>query len=381
MQSKRILTEELVKRENQYSFYKYLGILPNPDRILRSGGKSIQTFRELKNDPHVWSCIQSRKSGLLSLENRIIPNSVSSSILKELENILDDIDLNQVFRDILEAPLFGYQPMEILWDLSAGSRKYFPKQIIAKPQEWFAYDSSGNFRYKTFGSREGEIVPPMKIINVQYESSYLNPYGESLLAKCFWPVTFKNGGLRFWVNFMEKYGMPLLLGQYTRGATFEESGRLAEELANMTEDAVIVAPSDIKIEMKEAVRSTSVSLYKELINNCNAEISKALLSQTLTTEIVTGSYAAAETHFKIRREVILSDIRLVESVMNTVLKYIMDLNYQENNYPKFEIIMNDAENYQKVDRDIKLVQSGCLKLTKQYWMETYGFKEEEIVNS
>jgi phage gp29-like protein len=44
-------------------------------------------------------------------------------------------------------------------------------------------------------------------------------------------VIFKNGGLKFWVNFSEKYGMPILMGQYNRGATSEEIEKLAQELA------------------------------------------------------------------------------------------------------------------------------------------------------
>ena len=118
----------------------------------------------------------------------------------------------------------------------------------------------------------------MKIINVQFESSYMNPYGNSLLAKCYWPLKFKNGGLRFWVNFTEKYGMPMLVGQYSRGASQDEVQKLADSLNNMTQDAIIVTPMDVKVEMKEAVKSTSVELYRELIKHCNAEISKAILS-------------------------------------------------------------------------------------------------------
>ncbi|MFH1049311.1 MAG: DUF935 family protein [bacterium] len=379
MQNKKYLISELITREMQSPYSKFIGMLPNPDRVLRRTGKTIEAYRELKNDPHVWSCIQSRKSGTLSLETRIVQNKADSKVVKDVEEILKALDIQQIIRDILEAPLFGYQPIEIIWEITEGNRKYIvPKSLIAKPQEWFFFDSEGKLRYRIPGVSEGEIIPDMKIICARYESSYLNPYGESLLSKCYWPVTFKNGGLRFWVNFTEKYGMPFLLGQYTRGASREEIETLAQELANMTEDAVIVSPMDIKLELHEAVKSTSVELYRELIKYCNAEISKAILSQTLTTELDMGSYAAAETHFKVRREVILSDIRLVESVFDELISYIVRLNFPNSIPPKFNVIISDAENLQKVERDLKLAQTGMLKFTKKYWMENYGFKEEEI---
>ncbi len=373
------LTTELITRESYNALLGYIGLLPNPDKVLKNTGKTIEAYRELKNDPHVWSCVQSRKSGLLSWDYSIMQYGASSSIANELENIFADIDLQQIERDILEAPLFGYQPMEIVWKTTSGNKRYLvPEKIIAKPQEWFFYDSNGKLRYRKSGEPKGIEPPPMKILNVQYEASYMNPYGNALLGKCYWPVTFKNGAIRFWVNFMEKYGMPILLGQFTRGATFEESQKLADELANMTEDSVIVTPGDIKIEMHEAARSTSIALYKEIIKHCNSEISKAILSQTLTTEMETGSYAASQTHFKVRREVILSDMRLVESVFNNVIGYIVDLNFGNKVYPKFELIMNDEVNIDKVERDLKLSQTGSVRFTKQYWLNNYGFKEEEI---
>ena len=379
MQNPKFLTSEFVTRDSQNSLFRFLNILPNPDKILRNTGKTIEVYRELKNDPHVWSCIQSRKSGLLSLEFNIAQNNSPNAIVKEITQIIQDLDLQQIERDILEAPLFGYQPLEIIWELSKGQRKYIlPSVIVAKPQEWFFFDNQGSLKFRKSGEPKGVEPPPMKIINVQYEPAFLNPYGQSLLSKCYWPVTFKNGGLRFWVNFTEKYGMPILLGQYTRGASFDESQRLADELARLTEDAVIVAPSDINIQLHEAVRTSSVNLYKELIKHCNSEISKAILSQTLTTELDMGSYAASQTHYKVRREVILSDIRLVESVINKIIKFIVELNFGVYPSPKFNIIMNDSENTQKVDRDLKISQTGTVKFTKSYWMNNYGLKEDEI---
>lgn len=378
MISKNILNE-LVVRENQDFYYRIMNYLPNPDKILRKTGKTIEAYRDLKNDPHVWSCIQSRKSGLLGLEYTIAQNNSSQEVVKFIEEIFSSLDITQIQRDILEAPLFGYQPMEIIWTQTKGLKQYFvPQEIIAKPQEWFFFDLNGRLKFKKSGTPEGILAPPKKILNIQYEPSYLNPYGHSLLSKCYWAVTFKNGSIKFWVNFAEKYGMPLILGHYTRGASSEEIQKLADVLADMAEDSVIVSPSDIKIEMQEAVRNSSIILYKELIKFCNSEISKAILSQTLTTEIEMGSLAASQTHFKVRKEVILSDIKLVERVMNLLIKWIVELNFGMVTFPSYKIILNDSDNMQKIERDLKISQTGTVKLTKKYWMNSYGFNEDEI---
>lgn len=356
----------------------FLGSLPNPNTMLGRRGLNYENLRKLKDDPHVWSSIQSRKSGISQLEHIISPNGVAEHIVNKIKETLSKLDLKRLFKDILDAPLYGFQPLEIIWEVRGQSIKHIlPSEVKAKPQEWFEYDNKGKLRFSQGISENGKITKN-KIINVEYESTYLNPYGQSLLAKCYWPVTFKNGALRFWVNFAEKYGMPILTGKYTRGATQEETQILADELANMAEDAVIVMPSDIELKFHEANRDSSIELYRQLIKFSNNEISKAILSQTLTTEIGNGSLAAAETHYRIRQQVIRQDAGLIESAINQLINMIVDLNYRSDKYPQFRFILNDSENTDRAERDIKLVSSGQIKFSKEYWKNTYGFKEDEF---
>lgn len=341
MKYQEILTNEVITRDMINSVYKMMNALPNPDKILRKSGNSIEAYRDLLQDPHVWSCLQSRKSGLLSLRWLIESNGASAQVVHEIESMLSNLDIHKIAREALEAPLFGFQPMEIIWKITDSGRKMIvPADIKAKPQEWFFFNQDGQLCYRKSGEPKGVIPPPAKILNVQYEASYSNPYGQSLLAKCWWPVKLKNSDLKYWINFTEKYGMPVLIGQYTRGNTTDEAEKLIEALNNVHEDSVLVAPSDIKIEFKEAVRNSSSALYKDLIKFCNNEISKAILSQTLTTELEMGSYAASQTHFRVRREVILSDVRLVEGVMDKLIRHIVDFNFRKP-YPKFRFIMEE----------------------------------------
>ena len=81
MINKKYLISELITREMQSPYSRFIGMLPNPDRVLRRTGKTVEAYRELKNDPHVWSCIQSRKSGTLSLETRIVQNKADSMLI------------------------------------------------------------------------------------------------------------------------------------------------------------------------------------------------------------------------------------------------------------------------------------------------------------
>ena len=368
------LFKSIINDKNLFSFIND-NMLPNPDRVLSLTGRTYEAYRELKYDAHVWSCLQSRKSGLLNLDYSI--SGSSEKINNDVSKMLAKLDLKSVFRSVLESLFFGFQPIEIIWNRSGGKNKYiYPEQLVPKPQEWFTFDQEGKLMLKN-----KEHIPNYKVLCPVYEGSGMNPYGEALLGRCYWYVKFKKGGLKMWINFIEKFGMPVLIGKFQRGSNEEESRELLDKLSDMAEDSVLVAPADIDIEIKDNQKQISSDIYLQLIKHCNSEISKALLSQTLTTELDMGSYAAAQTHYRIRREVINSDAGIVEKTMNELIEYMVKLNFGQNIPPKFNFLITDSENTGKFERDLKLHSSNAVKFTQKYWKKTYGFKNEDIKNT
>lgn len=361
------LFKEFMKLRDSSSFNIWGDILPNPDRVFRASGNSYSKYRELLNDAHLWSCVQSRKSGSLS-----IPYYFKGERAELMNEIFADIDVKSFMEDVLDSLLYGFQPIEIYWKSDRGY--IIPEKLIAKPQEAFLVDKENKMVFKK--SKGFAELPKYKFLDIRYRASFDNPYGDALLSKCYWPLQFKKGSIRFWVNFMEKYGMPLVLGQFKRGAGDEEAENLAQVLASMSEDSVIVTPDDIDIRMEEPHRYSSVRLYNEMIKLCNTEISKAILSQTLTTEVGTGSKAAADTHFKIRAELIKSDMRLIENVFDLLLQNIEEINFNDGKRTKFLFRKDLLEDKALPDKEL-LSMSG-IRLSKEYFKRVYELNDEDF---
>lgn len=337
MKTHNYLFTELISDTISNNF-NYLGYLPNPDKIINQNGNNFDVLRELRNDPHLWACIQSRKSGSMIYDYEINSNHITENIQTEIENLINFIDKESLYSDILDAIFFGFQPIEIVWNDKYNSNGLlYPKRFDALPQEHFVIDKNGDIFIKDNIHFGGKIkLPKHKILNIRHEYNYSNIYGTPLLSKCYWSVKFKNGGLKLWVAFMEKYGMPLIMGKVRRGASDAESQKLLDELSSMSEDAVIITPSDVEINLHEASRSSSADLYNDMIKYCNSEISKVILSQTLTTEINTGSYAASQTHNDIRKDVLKKDIRLIEKTINQIINIFLEVNAAKLNLKQKE---------------------------------------------
>lgn len=374
--TKKSLSEEIATRQRSLNFYSLCNILPDPDIVLRRQGKDIKIYRELLCDPHVTACVQSRKAGVLSLEWEIARGIEKDKNIELLSNLLKKLDIYKLINDILDSVLWGFQPIEVIWEKSGNL--ILPTELKAKPTEWFCYDADNNLRFKTKQNYFGELLPPKKFLCPQYNASYDNPYGDRILSKVFWQVVFKKGGLKFWAIFTEKYGMPHIIGKHPRGASQEETNTLADMLERMIQDAIAVIPDDSSVEIKEADKSSSAEIFEKLIDKMNAEISKAIIGQTLTTEIgSTGSYAASNTHFQVRQDIIDSDRKLVEKTINQLLRWIYELNFINAEIPEFELYEEEDIDLDLAQRDKTLSESG-VQFSKKYFIKNYGLEDEDF---
>ena len=355
--------------------------LPDPDPILRKVNRDIAAYKELRSDPKVSACIEQRKAGTLSLEWGLTPeddqgeDKVQNERKTRVERCLNDLDMPKIISGILEASLWGYQPLEIMWELRDGLT--LPKDIVAKPPEWFVFNYEGKLKFKSIEYPMGEDLPERKFLLAQHQATYANPYGQKILPLCFWPVTFKKGGWRWWVQFTEKFGSPMLIGKYPRGISDKEQDDLKDALDRLFQQAVASVPNDTAIETITS-GSADGAQHKLLIDQCNNEIALAILGQTLTTEIgANGSYAAAKTHSDVKQEIVDGDKRMVEKCLQQLVDWIYELNWENGRPPKFSMWAEEDVDRNLAERDRVLTATG-VRFTKSYFQRVYGFQDDDF---
>lgn len=372
------LTDEIASRKRSPDFSAIGGMLANPDPVLKKLGKDITVYKELSVEPHVGACILSRKSAVTSLFWEIGRGEEKTKEIEIVENRLKKLDVHKITREILDAPLYGYKPLEVIWENSEGL--WLPASITGKPPQWFCFDEDNQLRFKSKNNWKGELLPEKKFLCPSYDADYENPYGKPELSKVFWSVAFKKGGWQFWVVFVEKYGMPVLLGKHPPGAPREEINKLTIALENAVRDAVIVISENSNVDLIESpFKASSTGTYKELHDTCNSEISKAILGQTLTTEAGDkGARSLGEVHEDVKDDITDSDQRLTEGTFNKLMEWVWDLNFS-GEPPKFSMWKEEGiEREQKLaNRDKTLSEAGA-KFTKKYFMKTYKFNDEDV---
>jgi len=383
LDDRKSLSTEIAARSRSLDWMGIWALLPDPDPVLQKTGQDVAVYRKLLSDPHVWSCYQSRKSGTLSCEwkiNEAKEGSVrqNKNGYKIIENLMESLDIYQTITDMLEAPFYGMAPLEVIWKSAENS--WLPERIEGKPPEWFAFDPENKLRFLSMDNMtDGEEIPDYKFLLPRHHASYQNPYGERVLSKCFWPVVFKKAGFKFWAVFTEKYGMPWLIGKVPRSTNETERGALLSRLTSMVQDAVAVINDDESVDITEAAgKSASADIYEKLISVSNREISKAILGQTLTTELDKGgSFAATKEHMEVRADLVDQDKRMISQAFHILFSWIIEFNAQGAAVPEFAFFEEEDIQKDLAERDETLTKQG-VKFTKFYYQRIYNLQEKDF---
>ncbi len=243
-----------------------------------------------------------------------------------MEAAFAELDMPALVGGLWEAALFGYAVAEVMWESRGGF--ILPASVMAKPQEWFRFDSDGRLLFMALGSANGVPVPPKKFLLARQDATVTNPYGMADLARCFWPYTFKKGGLKFWLQFVEKYGSPKLVGKFDRNTSEKEQEDLLALLKSCVQDAVMVIPDDNSVEILRQDGSSlsgAAENYEAFLRHCRSEISIALLGQDQTTEADTN-HASATAGLEVTGDIRDADAGMVRQSIQELVRWIVALN-------------------------------------------------------
>ncbi len=370
------LAKEVATR-NVAEFVSGLDYLPNPDTILKNNGGNIKVYREMI-DAHLDAVKNKRFASITSRAWTIDGSKGDQKKAKFVEEYLWNIDLRNVISQMLEAIGFGYAVHEIVWNTVQTDQGtlILPTAIKDRKQEWFKFDSDSKLLLQTNDGSRREM-PERKFLVTRNRPTTANPYGNAVYSRCFWPLAFKKGGLKFWMLFVEKYGMPKAIGKVPPTATEKEQQDFLKMLVGLVRDAVAVIPQTGSVELLEA-GAANANPHKAIVDWADQAMSKAWLGETLTTEQTSsgGTQAMATVHNDVRADLALDDAAMIESSINQLIRWIYEINWpNEKEIPWMNIILPEDLQEARLNRDIKLTQLG-VKFNAQYITDIYGIDEK-----
>jgi phage gp29-like protein len=386
------LTSEIATRQFALGgFVGFFNWLPDPDPILRKSNIDQVVYKDLTSDSRCFAMETRRKNLTKHLDWEIDRGEgASEKEVKICQLALDTLSDNGFkMKDIISQSLnpigYGYSVFEIVWGNVNGY--FLPIKLEEKPREWFHFGSVNELRFRDAFNMNGIPVIGMgadpalaiKFILLQNDPSYENPYGQKTLARCFWPITFKRGGMKFYAQFIEKFGMPYIFGKLPRGAKPEDHDDLLNKLSNMVQDAVGTGPDDSSIELIETKGTGANDLHEKFINRCDNAISEAWLTNSLSTSIQkTGARASSQTGADtIESNIGEEDRDFPSALFDELFKRIIDINIGSGLYPIFRVFEEEKISVELAARDKSLFDTGW-RPKKDYFVENYNMDESQF---
>ena len=356
----------------------FFGLLPNPDPVLRAMGKNIAVYRNLLADPSVMGPRRRRIGALMEMQRGFdseLSKGTPARVLKACEAVFARLPINRIVRDWIDGAFMGYRVAEVMWGNEAGLVQ--PIDAIAKPSEWFGFEpDNGALHFRPRNSITGVAVPERKFVVVGKMRSWENPYGEPDLAACFWPVTFKRGGMKFWMTFTEKYGMPWAVGKLPRNASPADTNDLADKLDRMVRDAVAVVPDDSSVEFMGVSGSFNADLFERLLMFCRSEISIALLGNNQSVEMMSNK-ASATAGQQVEKDLRDDDAAMICDGFNQLVRWFCEVNYPGTVPPVYAFWDKEEVDEAQASRDEKLKRSGA-NFTNAYYKRTYKLEDGDL---
>lgn len=274
-----------------------------------------------ERDPHYLAVLGTRRRQISQLNITVEAADDSPEAeedAKLLREWLRRDELEDELFDMLDSVGKGFSVTEIVWETSES--QWMPQRLEYRLPAWFRYDQATGTKLQRRGD-DGQWLDleAAKFVVHQHQAKSGLPIRGGLARSAAWAWLFKHYGLKDWVRFVEAYGQPLRLGKFHKGSTPEERAILLRAVKNIASDAAAIIPVEMAIEFEGDDQAAARSeIYRDLLDYIDAQVSKVVLGQTLTTDTSEsggGAYALGRVHDEVRHDIERSDARQLAATL------------------------------------------------------------------
>lgn len=351
---------------------------PENDTVLVSKGgiENLKIYKELLRDDQVSAAWGQRRLALTKCEMVCEPgaeDAASKAAAEALQAELHEINWDDVTDKQLYAVFYGWSIAEIVWKPNGEAGRVSFDRIIVRERSRFRFDREQ--RLYLWRSNAGWVPMPDRKFWVLRSGGdhHDDPYGLGLANAVYWPVFFKRNDIKFWLVFLEKFGMPTVLAKMPAGQVDDplQRQKAIEMLRQISTDAGVVIPDNVVVELLEAAR-TGKADYADMYDKMDKAISKILVGQTMTVDDG-SSRAQAQVHAEVSETIVEADSDLLCGSFNDgPVKWWTEWNFPGAKPPRIYRHTAPPEDLnERAERDSKIKSLGY-EPTEKYILETYG---------
>lgn len=322
------------------------------DPILKRSRKGLDGYKELLTDSQVWSTLQQRRLAVADLDYEVEPASdraVDTDAADFVRDQMEHVKWGAVLKKMHYALFYGFSIAEMMWETDG--TYVFADDVKVRERDRFKFDREGNPRLDVVGENDGRELPDRKmwwtVVGGDHDDM---AYGLALAHFLYWPVTFKREGMKAAITFMDRFAHPTPIGKFPPGTAKGERAKLLQALSAMYTDSAVIVPEGMSVDQLEGGSSGQASVYQEFENARNADISKVVLSQTMTSDDASTGLGSTqgEVHERVLDKVVGSDASILyDSWRRHPIQWLVEWNFPGAEMPT---IRHEMETEDEEDR-------------------------------
>lgn len=269
----------------------------------------IDVYQNTLLDTHLSGIIEKRKATILntniSCGSKGEENEWMTSLINQPKGL-------RMLSDILHTLFYGHTLFELTCDKNDFTATLIPRRHVLPLRGCVMADVTNEatcIPYRTPAYAD-------TLLEVHYEEAL------GLLAKVVPMVIYKRNGLGDFAQYAELFGQPIRKVSYDPQDPNSYDEALKRIGTTDGSSLVLILPKNTDIEFIESTsKDGSLNVYQSLIQIANAEMSKLILGNTLTTEQGDkGARSLGEVHQDAEEQLILRDRIFLLNVLNYQLK-------------------------------------------------------------
>ena len=242
---------------------------------------------------------------------------------ENINKLLNCPDMRYVLKDLLDSIMWGYTVVQVnnIWFDEIEERwridyDLIPRKHVHPEKNFQCISKDQNLATRDYLYMEDPLS--------RYMLWAGEPSDMGLLASICQYVIYKRGDFGDWSQFAEMFGMPFREASYE---DYDEATRikLEEAMEKWGGANYMIRPKGAELKIHDTGNNAgSNSLYKDLKDACNSEISKIVLGNTLTTEQgKTGAKSLGVVHEDAEKQKHMDDEKFILDILNSKFRAIL----------------------------------------------------------
>lgn len=357
----------------------YLKLLTPDDTVLTYKGGDYALYRETLRDDACMAPFAQRRLAVTKCEWQVdagADDPLSKAAADWMREQLQELEWDRITDGMLYARWYGHSVAECLFQPDLVEGKVTLADIRVRDRARFAYanDRGAPFIWRQDLGRWWRL-PERKMWTLSAGADHDDsPYGLGLAHYCYWPVFFKRNNIKFWLVFLEKFGMPTAVAKMPAGQydNVQQRNKVRAALQAMASENGVILPEGTEFEFINAMRSGTQD-YDNMRAAMDNALAKVIVGQTASQQGTPGKLGNEELQAEVKNDLVKADADMVCGSFNrSVARWLTEWNFPGAKPPRVWRMVDPPEDIGVIaERDQKLYALGWER-TDDSFQETYG---------